>query len=145
MQTQKTQGRVLGGSGGMVPWEKKLTFEVFILLEMHWNCQTYYHHVILYHFKYFTTFLAPGGVHAHPAYPPAYGPGSSEYATTTKLWNIQIGFSSDFKVVLAYIFHIFCLCFQKDFSVLISYFTRGLPPSKSIWCQALTSWFPNIP
>ena len=47
-QVPKT--RILGMSGP----GKILEFEVLKLLEMHWNCQSYHHHVILYHFKSFT-------------------------------------------------------------------------------------------
>ena len=28
-----------------------LIYEILELLEMHWNCQSYYRHVILYHFE----------------------------------------------------------------------------------------------
>ena len=41
------------GVGGMLP-RKKFEIEILKLLEMHLNCQSYHHHVILYHFKYFT-------------------------------------------------------------------------------------------
>ena len=68
----------VGHSGNMVPPEKKLKFGFFKLLEMHLNCQSYHHHVILYHFKYLQSHQADifgswewggGGVRAHPANP----------------------------------------------------------------------------
>ena len=46
------------GSGASFPG-KILKFEIHKLLEMHWNCQFYRHHVVLYHFKCLTT--PPGG------------------------------------------------------------------------------------
>ena len=46
--------KVLRGGGGGRPLRKKLEIEIFRLLEMHWNCQSYHHHVILYHFKSLT-------------------------------------------------------------------------------------------
>ena len=46
----------LRGSGSWTAWSpgKSLKFEIFKLLEMHWNCQSYHNHDILYHFKSFT-------------------------------------------------------------------------------------------
>ena len=53
----REQGLKLGL--GYTPPEKKLDFEILKLLEMHWTCQFYHHHVILYHIKLFT--IVPSG------------------------------------------------------------------------------------
>ena len=39
--------RLLGGSGGILP-RKKLKFEIFKLLKMHWICQFYHQRATLY-------------------------------------------------------------------------------------------------
>ena len=65
---------------GHVPSEKNKKFEAFKLLEMHWNCQSYHHHVNFVLFWIFydpirSTFLALGGGGACiPHAPPAYRP-----------------------------------------------------------------------
>ena len=53
---------------------KILKFEILKLLEMQWNCQSYHHNVLLYHFESFTIpsgrmFLLLKGVHVHLMHP----------------------------------------------------------------------------
>ena len=75
-----TQG--FWGSGSML-LRKILKFKILKLPKIHRNCQSYHHHVILYHFKCFTispggSFLAPvggGGGEGVSAHASAYGPG----------------------------------------------------------------------
>ena len=50
--------RASGGPEAYFPG-KILQLEILKLLEINWNCQSYYHRVILYHFKSFT--IPPGG------------------------------------------------------------------------------------
>ena len=53
--TVRDSARILGGSGGMSPPKKEWNLwssKCWKCIEMHWNCQFYHHHVILYHFKY---------------------------------------------------------------------------------------------
>ena len=45
----------------MLPWKK---IEFFKLLKMHCNCQSYHHHVILDHYKFFA--ISPGGPFSAP-------------------------------------------------------------------------------
>ena len=62
--------RVLGRSGAC-SLGKNEKFEAFKLLEIHWDCQSYHHHVNLYHFEFFRrTFLALGGGACAPRAPP---------------------------------------------------------------------------
>ena len=48
---------------------KKLKFEILKLLEMHWTCQFYHHHVILYHI--ILSFWLLGGAYAPRRAPPS--------------------------------------------------------------------------
>ena len=61
-----------------------LKFEVLKLLEIHWKCQFYYHHVVLDPIRSggpFGSWEGGGGVRAHPAHLPAYEPDLAE-----KVW-----------------------------------------------------------
>ena len=77
--------RPLGGPGGVLPRKQ---FETRKLLEMHWNCRSYHHRVILHHFKslqfHQTDLSGSWGLRAHPS---AYG------SVTAK--ELEIGLISD--------------------------------------------------
>ena len=78
-----TRQGFLGSPGKCFPGKKLLKFEIFKLLEMHWNCQSYHHRVIFVSLKnilrfhqadLFGSWGGGGCVRTPRTPPPAYGP-----------------------------------------------------------------------